>query len=607
MMSLCETGPAATPRMAHNPFKSWAWVPLVYLLFNPAASEAPEASHHRVLMLYSFGSSFSPFDEFGTGFRQELTRLSPAPVEFFEASLETTLLSEPLAEDLLASYLSLLYQDTGIDLVVSVGGAAARFSFTHRDRLFPSTPLLVTAFERRLLAPPVSRSHTASSTVAIDIPGAIDHILNVLPATNQIIIVLGDTSVERYWVAETQRELQRFNDRVRLTWFNELSVEEMCERAADLPPHSAIFYMLLAVDGVGVPQQHDQALDRLRAVSAAPIFGLFDSEMGRGIVGGPLISIPEASRRAAETALRILNGEAPEAIRTQPLRAGAPVFDFRELERWNIPEKILPSGSKVLFRPPSLWQRYKWPVIFGLSIVGLETALIAGLLLQRDRRRRAEKKAHSLSRRLIQAHEQERLRLARELHDDLSQRLARLAIDLAGLEKRRDGASTGAEMQSVRDEVVRLSEDVHTLSYRLHPTILEDLGLIEALEAECERLARQESMAVEMKQLEVPGAIPQETALCLFRVAQESLRNVARHAQARSVEVTLRELDGGLELTIRDDGVGYDPRDRHVSGRLGLAIMRERVSLVRGELELDSAPGCGTTVSAWVPLADPGS
>jgi signal transduction histidine kinase len=149
---------------------------------------------------------------------------------------------------------------------------------------------------------------------------------------------------------------------------------------------------------------------------------------------------------------------------------------------------------------------------------------------------------------------------------------------------------------------VRLSEDVHTLSYRLHSSLLEDLGLAEALKAECEFFTRQETIPCDLKLQDVPGSLPHETALCLFRVTQEAMRNVARHARASAVEVTLRCLDDGLQLAIRDNGAGFDPSRKRERVSLGLASMRERVHLLGGELDIESAPGHGTTIVAWVPL-----
>jgi signal transduction histidine kinase len=157
-------------------------------------------------------------------------------------------------------------------------------------------------------------------------------------------------------------------------------------------------------------------------------------------------------------------------------------------------------------------------------------------------------------------------------------------------------------MREVRDGLVNLSEDVHSLSYKLHPSLLEDLGLADALKAECERFARQESIVVEAKLERVPAAIPVDAGLCLFRVTQEALRNIARHAQASTATVSVRCLDGGLQLAVGDTGVGFDPAQHRLRPSLGLASMRERVRLAGGELDIESAPGQGTTIVAWVPL-----
>jgi signal transduction histidine kinase len=190
------------------------------------------------------------------------------------------------------------------------------------------------------------------------------------------------------------------------------------------------------------------------------------------------------------------------------------------------------------------------------------------------------------------------------LHDDITQRLARLAIDAGRVESGRAGAAHSETMRDIRDGLVRLSEDVHSLSYKLHPALLEDLGLEDALRAECERFSRHEKLPVEVKLEQVSAKIPSDTGICLFRVTQEALRNVARHAHARSVTVSLRQLDGGLQLAVTDTGVGFDPEQHRHRPSLGLAGMRERVRLVGGELDVDSKPGHGTAIVSWVPLKE---
>ncbi|HEX5865350.1 MAG TPA: MASE1 domain-containing protein, partial [Casimicrobiaceae bacterium] len=230
-----------------------------------------------------------------------------------------------------------------------------------------------------------------------------------------------------------------------------------------------------------------------------------------------------------------------------------------------------------------------------------ECTRVMGLILDISERKQAEETSQKLSWRLLTAHEDERRRLARELHDDITQRLASLAIDAARFESI-EPRTYGEAPRSVHSELVRLSEDVHALSYRLHPSILDDLGLAEALKAECEHVSRREPVEVQVEVQHVPDGLPHDVALCIFRVAQEALRNVARHAGASVATVSLALKEGGLLLAVRDNGIGFDIDSTQSRPSLGRAGMGERVRLLGGTFHIKSTPGQGTTVSAWVPL-----
>ena len=221
--------------------------------------------------------------------------------------------------------------------------------------------------------------------------------------------------------------------------------------------------------------------------------------------------------------------------------------------------------------------------------------------------KRAEEELRDLSRRLITAQEEERALLARELHDDVSQRLAVLAIDVGRAEFAVADVELAEAMQAVREGLVSLSEDVHSLAYQLHPSVLEELGLVEALRAECGRRTRVGALDVTVDFGPLPGPLATEVALCLFRVAQEALSNVVHHAGSCRATVTLRQIGDGLVLAVSDDGVGFEPGHSGKGMHLGLASMRERVRLVRGTLDIESAPGQGTKVIAWVPVGEEGA
>jgi signal transduction histidine kinase len=217
-------------------------------------------------------------------------------------------------------------------------------------------------------------------------------------------------------------------------------------------------------------------------------------------------------------------------------------------------------------------------------------------------RKQVEGARTTLRRRLVHAQEEEHRRIARELHDDLTQRLAVLALDAATLE-RFPGCPAGVEekVHGMREQLVALSDAVHSLSRQLHPSILDELGIVDALHAECQSLGQRDAIAVRFLAHDVATGISREVALCVYRVTQEALRNVARHAKTRRAYVRFFATDQHLVLRVRDRGVGFDLAARGKMG-LGLQSMRERARLVQGRLSVKSRRGEGTDVTLRVPL-----
>jgi signal transduction histidine kinase/PAS domain-containing protein len=224
------------------------------------------------------------------------------------------------------------------------------------------------------------------------------------------------------------------------------------------------------------------------------------------------------------------------------------------------------------------------------------------------RRSEAALRAHqtelqALASKLIWAQEDERRRLARELHDDLSQRLAFLAIETGKWGQTDAVAESTDEIRAIHEQLVTLATDVHALSHQLHSTILDDLGLVDALRAECTAVMQREGIMVSFMAVDVPTALPREVMLCFYRILQEGLRNVVKHAQAKRVDVVLRRTRARLELSLQDTGVGFAPEQRREKFGIGLASMAERARLIQGTFDLTSHPGYGTTVRVQWPMA----
>jgi signal transduction histidine kinase len=253
--------------------------------------------------------------------------------------------------------------------------------------------------------------------------------------------------------------------------------------------------------------------------------------------------------------------------------------------------------------------------LLGTVIVFISQSwLIAALLMQRSRRRRAERAlrlnqhalqvsredTRRLAGRLIAAQEIERARIARELHDDLSQKVALLAIDIhqIGL-----SAAPGirGRADAMAERAAEIGTELHHLSQGLHPAKLQVLGLVQATQFLCRDVAERHHLDIEFVHERLPASVPPDPALCLFRIVQEALQNVVKHSGAQNATVRLIGSPESLQLEISDTGGGFDTSEP--GNGMGLLSMRERVNFLDGHIGIDSRPGTGTHIAVRVPIA----
>jgi PAS domain S-box-containing protein len=222
--------------------------------------------------------------------------------------------------------------------------------------------------------------------------------------------------------------------------------------------------------------------------------------------------------------------------------------------------------------------------------------------------RQNENDLRRLAGRLIYAQEEERSRLARELHDDLAQRLAVFAINVGKLEQQLVDPSAPVQegLREMEMDIVKISQDVHSLSRQLHPSILDDLGLIKAVESECTEFSRREGIEIVFDHENIPTVIPKDVSLSLYRIIQEGLSNISKHACADHISVSLKGIDHDVLLSVRDDGIGFDSAEVKEKPGLGLSSMGERARLMHGDLSIKSQPEKGTVITVRVPLKKEG-
>ena len=229
---------------------------------------------------------------------------------------------------------------------------------------------------------------------------------------------------------------------------------------------------------------------------------------------------------------------------------------------------------------------------------------VVGVNMDVTERKQIEQALSEMSRKLLEAQEHERARIGRELHDDINQRLAMLAIDLQRVQENCPDLPSDfrSRMQELRMQTAEIANDVQALSHELHSTKLEYLGVVGGMRSWCKEFAERQGMEIEFKSSDGLSSPPSEVSLCLFRVLQESFHNVAKHSGVRRIEVRLREDSGEIHLLISDLGRGFDLETAMQGRGLGLMSMQERVRLVNGIIEIRSKPMGGTTVHVRVPL-----
>ena len=252
---------------------------------------------------------------------------------------------------------------------------------------------------------------------------------------------------------------------------------------------------------------------------------------------------------------------------------------------------------------------YRWVVTLGVPRYDVDGSFAGyiGTAVDITERKLAEEALSAVSQKLIEAHEEERTRIARELHDDINQRLALVSVRLGYLKQGPSASAAHIEQEigKAGEELADLVADIQVLSHGLHPARLELLGLERAAAAFCEELSTRHGVAIDVHVENIPTALPREISLCLYRVLQEALQNVVKHSVSQHAHVSLNGHGHTIDLTVKDTGAGFDPLEAVRGPGLGLTSMKERLKGIGGQLAVHSQRGAGTMVHAVAPLRLP--
>ncbi len=567
------------------------------LLFQPKVNgEVNEV--RRVVVFYELGYS-SPAVALIDRMMRTVLEDSPYRIELYSEYLETTLFDDPAIQQKFREWYIHKYQSLRPDVIIALGPTPLRFMIDAHEKSFAGVPIVFGGTSEPQADNPQLDSHFTGCWEIFEPDKTLDAALRLQPGSKHVVVVGGVASFDKHLEAIFRERLHRYEGNLDFSYLTDLDMASLLERLKHLPDHTIVLYTHISKDARGTRYvAASQAEPMVAGAANAPVFGPSDVDLGHGEVGGYLDSFAREGRIVGGIAVRILNGESPQDV---PVVQGANayIFDERALKRWGFRESDLPPGSEVLFRGPSFWERTKWTwVAVSLLILSLTVfSLYVRLKLSRDR-------ALGLSGMLITAQEKERSRLASEIHDDFSQRIALLALGLENAEEA-IGDSPDEAVRQVHDLLNSASEigaDLHTFSHRLHSSTLERLGLVRGVNALCKEFGIQYSIEVDFLATDVPRSVPADVSLCVFRIVQEGLRNLKKHSGSTMAHVRLRVVDERIVVTILDKGVGFDVRELGNKEGIGMRSMEERAYLLGGRFEVHSELGRGTTIEARIPL-----
>ncbi|MGC2283263.1 MAG: ABC transporter substrate binding protein [Candidatus Acidiferrales bacterium] len=577
---------------------------LAVALASVSSASAQEPVKKDVLILNEVGLSHALTDLMTQQIVSGVRNRAGHDAEFFSENLDLLYVADKPAFSEREGWLVKQYGGHKFEVVVAIGPDTIRFLANHAHSLFSEVPIVICGSSLEQAGTTDLDSRFTGTWQKLEPAKTLEAALRLFPNTRHVFVVGGNSAYDRVAIAATKELLSSFQPKTEFSYLVDMEMGKLLEKLRNLPENSIVLYISFFEDSVGNKFLNaTKALPMVASAANAPVFGMSDTYLGHGIVGGDLMNFREQGRVTAEIVSELLDGEKAEdiPIKTFP---GMFMFDWRELKRWHVPESRLPYGSVVLFREPSLWERTKWLWLFTLLIVLAVSAFGAYLQYIQRQLKSAQEKERHLSSELIHAEEQERRRIALELHDDFSQRLAVLSLGLENVDEVTPPslADVHERLHELVKSTSELSTDLHTLSHRLHSSTLESLGLVPAVAALCKEFTTNQGIRVDLTSTEIPRSINPDTALCVFRIVQEGLRNLKKHSGAEQAKVDLKMTGERLEITVRDEGYGFDLRALHKNEGLGIRSMEERARSLGGKFEIHSRSGKGTTLKASLPL-----
>lgn len=586
------------------------------------SADARAMGKYRILVFHSFHQEHPSVRALHAGLESVLNK-SGMDIEVITEFMDARRHAGLEYDRLLTSFLQYKYANKQFDAIVTSGNFAYRYLSEHRQGWFGSTPWVFCGVRDQGYATREDdRVRSTGLTEKLDIAATIEIALRLHPDRNLLYAIIDNNRRKDAIIKITQAEVMKLKPKPEIRFLEGPSLAEFSELLKTMPSNALILFLPFARDNEGISFSFKDVHAVLRQYGHVPAYTLWEESIGDGIVGGKVTNAESQGRGAAEMALRIIRGEKPEEIPVVRGKSHRYMFNYNELKRFGVPLSALPEGSVVLNRPPSFYRVNKWVIWASLGGIVFLSLIILFLLFNLNLRRRAEEalsvsnarlaeeyeQRKRLSRGLIDLLEQDRRSIAMELHDHIGQILTTMRLSLAAC---KNGSTAGEEefkrfSGNAEEKLDQVMKGVRETVQGLRPMALELQGLTSALQSLMTDMEEASGLKIFFFCGDLPERIDVRKELALFRIVQEALNNVIKHAGARNVHVNLIHRDNALSLSIEDDGGGFDS-DRLLNGAgairsLGLVLMRERALQVDGEFQINSRIGRGTHILVEVPI-----
>ncbi len=542
--------------------------------------------------------------EFEVNFRTRIMDISGRPVAIYGESVDLARFPEVDYSTGHERWLRQKYASKPVDAIVASAGVPVETLLHYREKIWGRVPLVVVAAPPELARALPRESGVSALLWQPDTIATVEAATALFPATRRILMVGGERFRDPLGAIIRERLASSVEEGPALAEPQSSTVAGLREELASLDRDTVILFSGVYGDANAVGLGSRGVLDALAGAANRPIFGLSRTYLGHGVVGGAMIDPAAYGNAAADKVMEVLRRPDAMIPHTYPARSTDVVLDYRQLKRWGVEGRSLPSGARVLFRPPGLWDAYRDQVILAVAVLLLQSALLVVLLLERGRRRRAEDSMRELSADLLVSQEDERSRIARELHDGVNQRVALLAIGLDGAaQSAGNGRESAGLLRQLADEVRGIGSEIHAVARRLMPPHIGAAGLPAALEDLARSTGERAGLNVTVEEQNWPRDLPEAVVIVLYRIAQECLQNVVKHSGATAAFITMSGNHDDLSLRVRDNGRGGTPQSASHTTGIGLTSMNERLKLIDGTLQIRSSSE-GTSITARIPLPE---